>query len=630
MYVLPLVAAFASFLPSSHLATPGRHDAVARATVGDEKPLRALDAWMRLYRNEKIDFRSQANIAKDSIATKFGLAPGNGLGNPTWAGDLEVILEAVAKLETADAAEALVAVASIGIDQAKYTHAMAPYDVRLCGERWAARLQSAEAKEGVAKFARGVSLSDKPKAMALQCAGVRCLGLMKDKAWRQVIEVALADNDELVRVTAAESLGSLGDDTAALALIACLERDEVDSVLIAAAQALRTLYAPHIPKTGVFESEPAPASPGKKPDDGAPAPAPAGDKPAEPAAPSPPPATSTPPAAAPQLPESVRLAVRAAIKALGRTTWRADMALIRLLDEFRSLESVPALIGVLERFQAHPEEVKSGKLSGLLLYQTHELLVAMTGAIYAANQPEKWRTFWDTEKDKIVVTERRDPSTGQTAGVDKTVAGGFCGIPVQGTRVVFVLDLSGSMKWNMDEQGSDGKKTLSVRLDFAKRELRRAIDAIAPNAQFNLVTFNGDDKADAWSKELVPANEKNRERFKKYVDGLEALGGTNLWSGLESALKIKSLVYGNRYQCNIDEMFVLSDGAPTVGDVQDPIEILRIVQECNKFSNVRINTIFISSAAPAEARQAEPRMSITPQDLMRRMAEQNGGKFKEL
>jgi Mg-chelatase subunit ChlD len=182
----------------------------------------------------------------------------------------------------------------------------------------------------------------------------------------------------------------------------------------------------------------------------------------------------------------------------------------------------------------------------------------------------------------------------------------------------------------MDEEGRDGKKTQSVRLDFAKRELHRAMDAIAPNAQFNLVTFNGDDKADAWSKDLVPATEKNRERFKKYVDGLEAVGGTNLWSGLESALKIKSLVYGNRYTVTIDELFVLSDGAPTVGDVQDPIEILRIVQECNKFANVRINTFFISSATPPEGRQAEPRMSITPQELMRRMAEQNGGKFREL
>jgi hypothetical protein len=104
----------------------------------------------------------------------------------------------------------------------------------------------------------------------------------------------------------------------------------------------------------------------------------------------------------------------------------------------------------------------------------------------------------------------------------------------------------------------------------------------------------------------VPATEKNRERFKKYVDGLRALGGTNLWSGLEDALKIKSLVYGNHYASNIDELFILSDGAPSVGDVLDPIEILRLVQECNTFPNVRINTIFISSTPREDQRRAEP------------------------
>jgi hypothetical protein len=597
--------------------------------VGDEKAPKALDAWLKLYRSGKIDFRSKDNIAKDSIAMKFGVAPKSGLGHPTWAGDLEAILEALVRLDTAEAALGVLEVAAIGIDQGKYTVEMAPYDVRALAETWAAKFTSAPAKETFAKAARGELKVDKAQQVAMQTAGIHCLVKTKDLAFRQVLEQALGDGDEIVRISAAEGLGALGDDTAALALIALLERDTVDAVLIAAAQSLRSLYSKHLPKSGGTMAPtpaptpaPAPAGedtkPGEAPKEGAPK---ADDKPAEPAAPAPAAAAPVPA----ELPESVRLAVRAALKALGRTTWRADMALVRLLDDFRSLETVPALVLVLERFKAHPEEVKSGKLSGLLLYQAHELLVAMTGAVYPADQPEKWRELWEKEKDKIQVTTKREPAVAHTV-----VDTGFCGIPVLGTRVVFVLDLSGSMDFDMDEVGADGKKVRAVRLDFAKRELCRAIDVIAPNAQFNLVTFNGDDKAKAWEKSLVPATQKNRERFKKDVNGLRALGGTNLWSGLEDALKIKSLVYGNHYASNIDELFILSDGAPSVGDVQDPIEILRLVQECNKFSNVRINTIFISSTPREDQRRAEPRMSITPQELMRRMAEQNGGKFKEL
>ncbi len=618
------------------IASPAATAAIAAQPIANEKPLRALDAWLRLYRAGKIDFRSDDNIGKDSIAVKFGIAPKSGLGHPTWAGDLDAILEAVVALDTPEAAQAVLEVAAVGIDQGKYEWHHAPYDVRDAGEKWATKLASAAAREHFAKAARGEVKSDKQFAVAMQTAGVRCLGRLRDPAHRSVLEQALGDGDEIVRVSAAEALAALGDEEAAPALAALLDREQVDAVLVAAAQALRAIYAKYLPKAGgdappAAVIEPSPDKPGDTPAAGASAAASgeasgAGTAPA--AAPTP--AAAPAPAAAAaraDLPESLRLAVRGAIRALGRTTWRADMALVSFLDDFRSLETVPALIAVLERFKMHPEELKSGKLSGLLLYQAHELLVSMTGAVYAADQPELWRTFWDTEKDKIVVTSKRDPAT---AGAPKTVASGFCGIPVQGTRAVFVLDLSGSMDWPMDEVGTDGKKQRSIRLDFAKRELCRAIDAISPNAQFNLITFNGNPKAEAWRKDLAPATERNRDALKKYVNAMRAIGGTNLWSGLEEALKIKSLVYGNRYTTNIDELFVVSDGAPTVGDVKDPLEILRLVQECNKFAQVRINTIFISSATPAEARQAEPRMAITPQELMRRMAEQNGGKFREL
>jgi HEAT repeat protein len=608
----------------------------ASPAVPEDKAVRALDAWLKLYRAGKIDYRSQDAIGKDSIAVKFGVAPKNGLGHPTWAGDLAAILDAVVKLDDEAAAQAVLEVAAVGIDQGKYEWHMAPYDVRAAGESAAARLTSAAAKEHLAKAARGELKSDRAMTVALQTAGVRCLGRLQDPALRPALEQALGDGDDIVRISAAEALGELRDEAAAPALAALLERDQVDAVLVAAAQALSKVYAKYVPKPGASGSgssapiEPSPDKP-KVPDGEAGSGSPAVGTPAHGAAgagtaDAPAPASATTPAAAPpaELPESVRLAVRAALRSLGRTTWRADMALVRFLDDFRSLDTVPALIGVLERFKANPDDVKSGKTSGLLLYQAHELLVAMTGAVYAADQPEQWRTFWDSEKDKIVVTQKRE------AGPAHTVASGFCGIPVLGTRVVFVLDLSGSMDFDMDDVGIDGKKRLTRRIDFAKRELCRAIDAISPNAQFNLITFNGDPKAEAWKKDLVPATPKNREAFKQHVNGLRALGGTNLWSGLEEALKIRSLVYGNRYSTTIDELFVVSDGAPSVGDVQDPNEILRLVQECNKFANVRINTIYISSQTPAEHRRTEERMKIKPKDLMRTMAEQNNGKFREL
>ncbi len=62
----------------------------------------------------------------------------------------------------------------------------------------------------------------------------------------------------------------------------------------------------------------------------------------------------------------------------------------------------------------------------------------------------------------------------------------------------------------------------------------------------------------------------------------------------------------------------------------DPVEILRLVKEANRFAQMRINTIFISSEDPPEERRRQMPMpwmeKIKPEELMRRLAEENGGK----
>lgn len=585
---------------SSDLVTKWHvHAAVATCTeafVSDDKPLKALAAWLKHYRSGKMVLRPKAGWqpvpldAKDSFAIKFGLAPKTGLGTPTWAGDLEIILEQVAKLDSPEAAQALLEVASTGIDAAEYTREMAPYEVRSAGEKWLRKLVSQPARDEILKGARGELKVEKSRQVAVQVAALRWVGGAQETGGRAVVAQQLAAADPLVRVTAAEALGTLGDEEAAPALVAALESDPSDLVLPAIAQALRKLFAKHQPKPGGLM-------------------APTQDA-----------ASQTPP---PEAPAIIRQATQAASKALGRATWRTDLALLDLLDDFRNKEAIPALVGVLERFRDHPQDVRSGKLSGLLLHRAHEVLVGMTGAIHGPNQPEKWREFWEREKDKLEVSHKRQPAA---AGMTST--GDFCGIPVQGTRVLFILDLSGSMNFPMQGQGAANAKG-GTRLDFAKRELGRAIDAMAANAWFNLITFNGNPKPKVWNKDMMLATDKNRERFRKYVQELNADGGTNLWCALEEGLRFKSVSYGDRHESNVDEMFILSDGAPSVGDVLDPIEILRIVRESNRFANVRIHTIYISSEEPRGTRPP-PWMSITPEEMMKRMAEQNGGKFVNL
>ena len=140
---------------------------------------------------------------------------------------------------------------------------------------------------------------------------------------------------------------------------------------------------------------------------------------------------------------AVQLAVSNAVMALGRGSWRSDMAIVRFLERFRSAESIVALIDILQRFVDHPDQIRSGKLSGLLRYRAHETLIALTGALYPMDRPDRWREFWEREKATFQVAENNN------AEGSNTVSAGFFGVPVRGSRVLFILDLSGSMDFNM-------------------------------------------------------------------------------------------------------------------------------------------------------------------------------------
>ncbi|MEC8651929.1 MAG: HEAT repeat domain-containing protein [Planctomycetota bacterium] len=577
-------------------AGPGA-DAAPVAVKAEPNPLKALDAWLKLYRKGKIDYRSPAPLGKKSIALKYKVRKPNDLGNPTWSGDLELILKMLAGQNDAAAARAIAEVASVGLNpRGKYSYAMAPYSVRSAALDALEKLSSKDAKDTLAAGARG-EWKVRKDAAELRAAALLGLGRVGDPAYAGVIKNALQTDDVVTRLHAVMALAHIGDTDSQRALIGVLEAESDDAVLVTAAKSLRSIYAEHVKKEE--DKRDRAKSRGDAPVDGA-------EKPLPP-------------------PPTARLAVRAAVAALGRTTWRADMVLVRLLDDFRSVEAIPALVSVLERFRDHPEEVASGKLSGLLQFRAHELLVSMTGAVFSADDPDSWRKLWDKEQDQLAAIAAKPSPTESKKPGSGTSAQGFVGIPVEGTRVVFILDLSGSMEWPMAVGGEELR-----RLDYAKRELLKAVDGLSPNSMFNLVTFNGDDEAEAWKKELVTADKRNKARFEKFVEKLRPLGGTNLWSGMEKALGIKTLVYGNHYETTVDEIFLLSDGAPSVGDVIDPVEILRLTNEVNRFKEVRINTVFISSRTPPEVTAAQANMSLSPKELMRRMARENGGKFRDV
>ncbi len=324
-------------------------------------------------------------------------------------------------------------------------------------------------------------------------------------------------------------------------------------------------------------------------------------------------------------------------------SWRVRMGLLPITRKIRSVTSIPVLIDLLVQGKAAKNSRAKGDrpFTGTFLQEVNDILEDLTGFYARLDEPEKWQKFWVDEQDRFRLAPARTKEVKQ----GETVSKGFFGIPVTGTQVVFVLDISGSMSWpawgetvSMGPGRRPDPSKYESKLKRAKKELLKAVKGLSPDARFNVVFFESTVKT--WRRKLVLASKKNKQGLERYLDKVHPLGGTSLYDGLNQGLKIQ--VPGRaahkkaktRYPTPVDEVFLLSDGSPSpgIGELWDVNEILARVRKWNLGAHVRINTVFLRTPGmrprmgPGGA--GGPRKPVaTPERFMRQLAAQNYGKF---
>lgn len=154
-------------------------------------------------------------------------------------------------------------------------------------------------------------------------------------------------------------------------------------------------------------------------------------------------------------------------------------------------------------------------------------------------------------------------------------------VPVESDRILFILDVSMSMGYALHQN----TKSIS-RLDGAKRELVRVINALDDRSRFNIMAFST--AIGTWQKSLVPATEKVRKAASTHVRRLGHAGKTNSYGVLEEAFR--------RFK-EVDTIFFVTDGIPTLGKTTVQEHIVERVAHWNRLRGVRIHTI---AAMPAE------------------------------
>ncbi|HLU39187.1 MAG TPA: HEAT repeat domain-containing protein, partial [Planctomycetota bacterium] len=409
-----------------------------------------------------------------------------------------------------------------------------------------------------------------PEDRALRAAAVRALGGTREAVFWPVLAELLAEPDAQLRATAARALGDLGNHRAVphVTRALCVEGDPV--ALQAMVETLRVLLA-IAQRAGELD------------------------------------------------PLMQIDASRAVAGALARTTdWRVAADLVRFLDRHRTRDAIPALIEVLARTEGRPGDDRGRRF---LQNEAHRTLRAMTGAVFGAADVDRWRAMWETGKDTLQIVPLRQQAEHEKA----TVAGSFFGIPVLGRRVVFILDRSGSMgaAAPQPQATAAGDAGVPTRLDIARQECWNAVADMGPDTFFNVVVFS--DRARAWKGELVPATVSNKSALRTFLERLVPNGSTNLWDALATAIEMRTAISEGRQREPVDEIFVLSDGYPSSGEVTDAATITLRIAELNRHAGIRINTVFIGSQESELDRYAQPGGAA----LMKTLAQQNGGSHVE-
>jgi hypothetical protein len=197
------------------------------------------------------------------------------------------------------------------------------------------------------------------------------------------------------------------------------------------------------------------------------------------------------------------------------------------------------------------------------------LLQKLTG--YRIGRDARTWTYWMRRYQIEGKAFWREPQPGE--GDLKTLT--YLGIPILGDRVVFVLDSSGSMASPMQERAP------LTRGEFAVQALNELIPRLPETALFSLSFF--EEKVYALSRGLVSRTPQGLSTAKQWLRSRRFSGGTNLFGGLERAFEFDG----------VEEIILLSDGAPSAGDVLIPSKILSKIRRLNRWRRIRVSSIGI-------------------------------------
>ncbi|MHC4820518.1 MAG: HEAT repeat domain-containing protein [Planctomycetota bacterium] len=289
-------------------------------------------------------------------------------------------------------------------------------------------------------------------------------------------------------------------------------------------------------------------------------------------------------------------------KPLSDEQWTVRLAAARQLAFSATVTAVDLLI------QRLPHE------TGRLREDFALLLRSMTGQKFGV-EVEGWRHWWSENRESYTTGEKalEAGSTDADAGAGDTGAVTYYGITTYSQRILYIIDVSGSMN-------EAGRNPDLMLVDEAKAELKRSLKMLGSGASFTVFAF--DDAVRKWKPRLVEAKKGAKNDAITWVDRLLGSSWTNAYAALEEGIRISAAGdIESDYGGAADTIFFLSDGAPTTPEGKltdhkgDPeaVRVLKAVSQWNSEKRVVIHTIGIGPSPDTR--------------FLGRLARDNGGRY---
>lgn len=248
---------------------------------------------------------------------------------------------------------------------------------------------------------------------------------------------------------------------------------------------------------------------------------------------------------------------------------------------------------------------------------------------------EPWSKWWEANRSKWGEDGRPlQPVVAAPRPSDVT----FYGLKVKSDKVMFVIDISGSMKEEKKATTptpppargpTTGEKPKpppepeghfsGPKIEIAKQELKRALKKLPKEAMFDIIAFNH--SVTQWQPKMMPATEANKELAYAWIRDMAPAGSTYIDGALRLAFKMAGMgAYDHAYPgVGVDTIILLSDGAPTdnafpSSNLMDPEIILKNVQEWNSQKRIVLHCVGIDNV-------------VTGIEFMKKLAAQNGGTY---